>query len=349
MDTSLTEPISVEFPCGPDLEYDPEYLLLFTRAAPRAEAQYGDFISSPETVNWGELERDARRLLTRSKDIRILVILLRCRIQKAGAQGMAEAFMSLNHLCFTYSDAIHPQLISSEGSSAEDAAVARGNALSALLDHEGVMADIRSITLSTSAAMRLQVRDVERALSVPRPADALAPESIRHQLADLEARGELPLNAFRQALEATEHLQRWASETLNELAPDFTRLKQLLCLLPGAVRTTTMEVPPPETQIIQLDPAIINRTESAPVQNAIPPVNILAEQFMKVNADPWLISDRNNALEHLRIIRRWFENCEPSSPTIPLLRQAERLVGKRFAEVINEIPVELLEKWDMQE
>lgn len=70
---------------------------------------------------------------------------------------------------------------------------------------------------------------------------------------------------------------------------------------------------------------------------------------MKVNADPRLISDRNAALEHLRVIRRWFENSEPSSPTIPLLRQAERLVGKRFAEVINEIPAELLEKWDMQE
>ena len=65
MDTSLSDPISAECPCGPDLEYDPEYLLLFTRAAPREEAQYGDFVSTPETINWAELERDACRLLTR--------------------------------------------------------------------------------------------------------------------------------------------------------------------------------------------------------------------------------------------------------------------------------------------
>lgn len=64
------------------------------------------------------------------------------------------------------------------------------------------------------------------------------------------------------------------------------------------------------------------------------------------NAEPGPIRDRNDALERLRCIRRWFESSEPSSPTIPLLRQAERLVGKRFSEVINEIPVELLEKWD---
>ncbi len=31
MEIFLSDPISAECPCGPDLEYDPEYLLLFTR------------------------------------------------------------------------------------------------------------------------------------------------------------------------------------------------------------------------------------------------------------------------------------------------------------------------------
>lgn len=35
MDMSLTKPVSAEQPCGPDPEYDPEYLLLFSRAPPR--------------------------------------------------------------------------------------------------------------------------------------------------------------------------------------------------------------------------------------------------------------------------------------------------------------------------
>lgn len=34
MDMSLTKPVSAEQPCGPDPEYDPEYLLLFSRAPP---------------------------------------------------------------------------------------------------------------------------------------------------------------------------------------------------------------------------------------------------------------------------------------------------------------------------
>lgn len=96
MEIFLSDPISAECPCGPDLEYDPEYLLLFTRAAPREEAQYGDFVSTPENINWAELERDAHRLLMRSKDIRILVVLLRCRIQQAGAGTVGGAHAAGN-------------------------------------------------------------------------------------------------------------------------------------------------------------------------------------------------------------------------------------------------------------
>ncbi|VEA39272.1 cytoplasmic protein [Salmonella enterica subsp. enterica] len=273
MDMSLTKPVSAEQPCGPDPEYDPEYLLLFSRAAPQAEAQYGDFVSTPEAVNWPEIERDARRLLTRSKDIRVLILLLRSRIQQAGAQGLAEMLTQLAELSVIWSDALHPQLLTGEGASAEsieDAALARSNALAALLDHEGVMADIRGITLSNSAALRLQVRDVERALSNPRPADALAPESVRQQLADLEARGALPLAAFREAQESAERLQVWARETLGDLAPDFSRLRQLLALLPDVVQTTTPEIPPSPAP----DPAGTVMVNAVPARaEDVPPVN----------------------------------------------------------------------------
>lgn len=228
-------------------------------------------------MNWPEIERDARRLLTRSKDIRVLILLLRSRIQQAGAQGLAEMLTQLAELSVIWSDALHPQLLTGEGASAEsieDAALARSNALAALLDHEGVMADIRGITLSNSAALRLQVRDVERALSAPRPADALAPESVRQQLADLEARGALPLAAFREAQESAERLQVWARETLGDLAPDFSRLRQLLALLPDVVQTTTPEIPPspaPDPAGTVMDNAVPARAEDVPPVNT-PPV-----------------------------------------------------------------------------
>ena len=44
--------------------------------------------------------------------------------------------------------------------------------------------------------------------------------------------------------------------------------------------------------------------------------------------------------------RAWFEQHEPSSPVAVLLKQAECLVGKRYAEVASAIPAELLAQWD---
>ncbi|EEN5599369.1 cytoplasmic protein, partial [Salmonella enterica subsp. enterica serovar Panama] len=158
--------------------------------------------------------------------------------------------------------------------------------------------------------------------------------------------GALPLAAFREAQESAERLQVWARETLGDLAPDFSRLRQLLALLPDVVQTTTPEIPPspaPAPAGTVMDNAVPARAED------VPPVNTPPGISLPHNAEPGPIRDRNDALERLRCIRRWFESREPSSPTIPLLRQAERLVGKRFSEVINEIPVELLEKWDTLE
>ncbi|ENU3063743.1 cytoplasmic protein, partial [Escherichia coli] len=119
-------------------------------------------------------------------------------------------------------------------------------------------------------------------------------------------------------------------------------------LLPGAIRTTTPEILPQPVAEQPESTTIVHTEEISSEQIALP-VHIAEEISPMSGAEPRQIRDRNDALERLRVIRRWFEHSEPSSPTIPLLRQAERLVGKRFSEVINEIPVELLEKWDALE
>ena len=56
--------------------------------------------------------------------------------------------------------------------------------------------------------------------------------------------------------------------------------------------------------------------------------------------------DRWSALAAIRDTRIWFEQNEPSSPVVVLLRQSERMVGKRFAELAHAIPADLLAAWD---
>ena len=82
-------PISTDAPCGASLEYDAEYAILLSRMTPRGEAQYGDFVGTPEAPNWAEIERDCRRLLLRTKDINLFAWLCRARARLGQSAGLA--------------------------------------------------------------------------------------------------------------------------------------------------------------------------------------------------------------------------------------------------------------------
>lgn len=346
--TDLLAPLSDAQPCGSNLEYDPEFLLLTANATERPEAQYGDFVNTPESVNWSEVERDALRLLLRTKDIRILILLLRSRIRLAGASGLQEGLSLLEQMCTAWPQDIHPQIVADEETDLEDAALVRGNALAALTDPEGVLGDIRGIVISDNAALRLQVRDVERALSIPRPTDALAPDSVRRQLTDLRLRHNRALSAFDAASLALEKLQSWANNTLKNAAPDLSSLQKLMQHLQEyenhpAMKREAEDVPEKEP---------IQDTTLSEIPAAAQEADLLMcvrQPDIAVETQPIGIANRFDALERIENIRNWFETHEPSSPAIPLLRQAERMVGKRFSEVVEAIPLELLKQWDSLE
>lgn len=61
------------------------------------------------------------------------------------------------------------------------------------------------------------------------------------------------------------------------------------------------------------------------------------------------IRTRNDVLLSIRGARQWLETHEPSSPVAVLLKQSERMVGKRFSQVADSIPFDLLKKWEIDE
>jgi type VI secretion system protein ImpA len=58
---------------------------------------------------------------------------------------------------------------------------------------------------------------------------------------------------------------------------------------------------------------------------------------------------RADVLRTLHRAREWLETHEPSSPVAVLLKQAERMIGKRFSQVADCIPLDLLHKWDAED
>lgn len=244
-----------------------------------------------------------------------------------------------------YPDAIHPQLVVDTD---RDAALEiRSNALQALTDVDGLLSDLREISLVKSTATRLQVRDVERAFARPRLADALSQDSVRQQLDDLRAQSPAVLREFDQALASFEGIEAWAALHLHSFAPDLSALGRLLRLFARPIESDAVHDAIPddaaacEARVDAVDAPFDDITAA---QVATMPD--IAEPAQPMRRTGTHVTDRQAALEAIREARHWFETHEPSSPIPVLLRRAEQFVGKRYAEAVQAIPLELLVQWD---
>jgi type VI secretion system protein ImpA len=54
---ALLAPVSEDAPCGPDLEYDAEFLALEDAARGKAEQQFGDTIIPAEDPDWRKVQQ----------------------------------------------------------------------------------------------------------------------------------------------------------------------------------------------------------------------------------------------------------------------------------------------------
>jgi type VI secretion system protein ImpA len=336
----LLEPVSAHAPCGPDLEYDPAFVMLQAAAAPRAEAQYGDFVDVPPTANWADVERDCRALLLRTKDIRLAVILLRCRTRLDGAAGLRDGLALLMAMFECYGEALHPlPLFEGERDPAMFA-----NAIGGLVESDGTLADMRDIPMPRAAGLQLHLRDIEKSFATPRQKDALAPESVARLLKELWGRRDAAIAALVEAQCLTQRIAAWCDETLGADAPDLGALSRALQpfaqhLVDGGGACA----PAPARAVNEQDNDSVRGSASANVTTATLPQSDAPNDLPITAPSPM---DRWSALAAIQETRTWFEQNEPSSPVIVLLRQSERMVGKRFSELAHIIPADLLAKWD---
>jgi type VI secretion system protein ImpA len=318
-------PIDPHAPCGPSLEYDHDYAVLRSRMVPRTEAQYGSFVGMPEAPPWSEIDRDCQRLLLRTKDINLLVWWCRARTRLGQAAGLAQVLALLHDLLQAWPEAIHPQRIID----GEPEPAVRANALAGLADLEGLLADVGEIVVASNTALRLTVRDVERAFAMPRPPDAASPESVTRQLAALhiESRGQpqAPVTLLARAAERVHAIDAWGRVNLGDDAPSLRALSRVLDLFRDPAGGAAAA------------PSSCASADARAVSVATPATLAI---------EPGRTRSRDDVLASIRRSREWFEHHEPSSPVAVLLKQAERMVGKRFSQVADSIPLDLLQRWE---
>ncbi len=310
----LLAPISQNLPCGPDLEYDPDFVALEQTSQGQPERQTGQVIVPAEEPNWIDVKQRAEALFSRTKDLRVVIPLIRAATHSDGLPGLSFGLTLLHGLLTNYWNCVHPCLDPDEDN---DPGV-RLNVLAALANPSAVLRDVRSVNfVSTGSHARLSVRDVLLAVSKP-PAGVGIPTQV-----EIEEVLHLPENvasvqALHEALKAVDGLHNFLGEKVGYgLVPDLQPLKDMLkstaqfCAIDLGVTKIAVET---------------EGATVAPILGAAPVATIPGE-----------IQSRADAVRMLEKICQFIEKTEPANPAPLFIRRGQRLMTQNFLEIMQDL------------
>ena len=163
VDTLLAQ-VGESEPCGPDLEYDSAFLALDEASRGKPEQQFGDTIIPAEEPDWRKVQSLSSELMTRTKDVRVAVHLLRSSTRLQGLAAAADGLRLLHGLLTQYWDHVHPMLDADD----DNDPTMRLNALAPLVDGAGFLADVRKSGLGVGRSS-ITGRDFELAAGKAQP------------------------------------------------------------------------------------------------------------------------------------------------------------------------------------
>jgi type VI secretion system protein ImpA len=311
----LLAPISQNLPCGPDLEYDPDFMALEQASQGKPERQTGQVIIPAEEPNWVDVKQRSETLFSRTRDLRVAMLLIRAEVHCDGLPGLSSGLMLLHGLLTNFWECIHPGLDPDE----DNAAAMRLNVLASLANPETVLRDVRSVNfVSTGSHARLSVRDVLLALGkLPAPSGTGIPTT-----AEIEEILHLPENipsvqALHEALTAVDGLHSFLGEKVGyDRVPDLQPLKDML--------KTTAQLGARDTGAVNM-PGDMKETDTSRV--SVAPVSAILGE----------IQSRADAVRMLEKICQFIENTEPANPAPLFIRRGQRLMTKNFVEIMQDL------------
>jgi type VI secretion system protein ImpA len=314
--TTLLEPLAGDAPCGADLEYDPAFQAMQLAAAGKPEVQYGGTVIPGEPPDWRAVLEHAEALSARTRDIRVVILMVRALARLQGAAPALQALQLLNGLAQSQWDGVHPQLDASDNNDP----TARATAFAALADAVGTLADLRAATLAPARGS-LTLRDIELALGAAEPYTGESPPSVDgavQALRDAIGREPALADAARGAAESMQALSQWLLDKLGvQVAPDLGAVRKLTGALADAAARA------------------VGQAEGSPA--ALAGASAATPAARGAVAVPGSIQTREDAIQALGKVCEWLERHEPSHPAPLLIRRAQRLLNKNFLDIIRDL------------
>lgn len=312
--------IAGQFPCGDNLEYAPDFVALEQAVQGRKEQQYGETIIPAEEPDWPEVERSAEELLSRTKDLRVCVLLTRACTNNCGLVGLAAGLQTIHILLERYWDEVHPRLIVD----GEPDPFMRINAIASLADRAGLVQDVRKAVLIKSSVGPILVKDAEAALNGNPSCEAtFSREQLIAMWRDAQAAGQQQPTAIAEAEHALHCIAQLCEERFDaQHVPDIS-------LLSGTLSTLVKNLIPHESCAMQ---------ESSGTE--IDAINVVTDTVIRqVSGEHGGLElrSREDAIRMLEKVCLYIEKNEPTNPAPLLIRRAQRLMSLNFIDIIKEM------------
>ena len=330
-DPGIPAPANADL-CGPDLEYDPDFLALEAALREQPAQEFRDkegaaILIAGQGIDWEQVRARAETLLERSKDLRLAVCLTRALLHGEGIGGLARGLALIAQWLEQHWDGVHPRL------DAEDQSpTMRLNALAALDAADAVLGDLRACALLRSSPDGLlTVADLEAARSQPGTfagVRRLGEEQLAEWLAQaVRCDGALP-GLVRQALDRLQSISDLLLRQLGpELVPDFSRLRDTLQLL---LQATESVLPSGGGSGASVTPAAMGASS----------IEMAAMVERTASVALPVIQGRDDVVEMLEVLCQYLDRFEPGSPVQIMLRRARRMMDMTFLELIQELAPE---------
>lgn len=331
--------------CGEDLEYDPDFLALQQSTTGKREQQFGSTIIPAEPPDWARVERLARQLCTRTRDLRVLVPLTLAWTESRGLPGYVEGLQLVDAVLRTFWSEVHP--VVAEGDFEDP--LPRMNALAALAEAEGLGRSVRDAKLLDDAGTSMSLRQVEALLDSSKTDHQIDYPGGIGRLRDAARRAHEksapPVVALRAALELLQRIRETCERALGQSwAPDFSRLERSL--------RTVMQLLPEQAQA---DMTKVMEAHAGAHPKGVELSASSAQGVAESHADGGIglrvalvkdieISSRDDVQVLLEKACRYLERAEPSHPAPMLIRRAQRLLELNFFQIIEELVPEGLQK-----
>ncbi len=314
---TITEPLSEEQPCGPDLdaEFDMDFMNFVAEIDGTIPTRF--FGWDPATLDFKKYYELIGDFLARSRDIRILVPFAKLRILQSDIAGFTEVLEAIHRLLKERWSEVHPQ-------PAEFLDLSMGQ-LSTLDDMPNVVLPLQHATIVRSrraGAITLRKWQLAKGeVNAREGEETIDLDTLSGGLAEADAD---ELNRVRETLvRARDAITGIRTVCMQEggfdSAPAFERLPAALNGAIEMIETATGGGAEAEEQ----------------AEGAVEAEGATGSVVLRLPAGA--VANREEAIEAMHVAARYFALREPSSPVPLLLREAEAASAKSFFELVTDL------------